>query len=269
MKRSHVVLLWLAAMAITVGSAAWQRRTGPTYPVRGTATLSAESIPYRLLRSQNTGEALPVRIRASAAVTGEVLWRRYPSNEVLRRQELVRHGEELTLDLPAQPPAGKLEYFVHLTNGLESVELPPQTVVPRQGAVARFKGAVPAWVLAPHIAAMFFGMLFSNAAALSALARRDQARRQAWVAFVLLAVGGLLLGPAVQKYAFDAWWTGWPFGHDLTDNKTAVAVVAWGIALLLGRGGRPARVAILIAALVTLVVFVVPHSMFGSELQVQ
>jgi hypothetical protein len=124
-------------------------------------------------------------------------------------------------------------------------------------------------VLIPHIAAMFFGMLFSNAAALSALARREQARRQAWVAFALLAVGGLLLGPAVQKYAFDAWWTGWPFGHDLTDNKTAVAVAAWGIALLRARGGRSARVAIVAAALVTMAVFIVPHSMFGSELKVQ
>ena len=282
MTRSRVVLLWLAAIAITVGSAAWQRRTGPTYPLRGTAKLGGEEITYRLLRSQNTGEGLPVRIRVSAAVTGDVLWRRYPSTETLRRQALVRRGEELELDLPAQPAAGKLEYYVHLTNGLESVELPPQIAEPRRGAVARFKGAVPAHVLVPHIAAMFFGMLFSNAAALSALARREQARRQGWVAFALLAVGGLLLGPAVQKYAFDAWWTGWPFGHDLTDNKTAIAVAAWGIALLVGRGTRGARgaraaepmrrsawIAIILAAVVTLAVFVVPHSMFGSELKVQ
>ena len=89
------------------------------------------------------------------------------------------------------------------------------------------------------------------------------------MAFVLLAIGGLLLGPAVQKYAFDAWWTGWPFGHDLTDNKTAIAVAAWGIALLRTRGGRGARVAIVVAALVTMAVFIVPHSMFGSELKVQ
>lgn len=269
MKRSRVALLWLAAIALTVGSAAWQRRTGPTYPLRGTTKLGGEEISYRLLRSQNTGADLPVRIQASAAVTGDVLWRRYPSDETLRRQELVRRGDELALDLPAQPAAGKLEYYVHLTNGLESVELPPQLALPRKGAVARFKGAVPAYVLAPHIAAMFFGMLFSNAAALSAWTRRDQARRQAWVAFVLLAVGGLLLGPAVQKYAFDAWWTGWPFGHDLTDNKTAVAVAAWGIALLRTRGGRSARVAIVVAALVTMAVFIVPHSMFGSELKVE
>ncbi len=81
MKRSRVVLLWLAAIAITVGSAAWQRRTGPSYPMRGSAMLGGETIAYRLLRSQNTGEPLPVRVRASAGVTGEVAWRRYPSNE--------------------------------------------------------------------------------------------------------------------------------------------------------------------------------------------
>jgi hypothetical protein len=238
--------------------------------------LSGETITYRLLRSQNTGEPLPVRVRAAAGVTGEVAWRRYPSSEPLERVALARRGEELEAALPAQPPAGKLEYFVHLTDGAASVELPPATVAPRKGAVARFKGAVPAHVLVPHIATMFLGMLFSNAAALSALAQRDQARRQAWMAFALLAVGGLLLGPAVQKYAFGAWWTGWPFGHDLTDNKTAVAVAAWGIALALSggarggsRGRRTAAVAIVLAAVVTLAVFVVPHSMFGSELKVQ
>jgi len=272
MKRSRVVLLWLAAIVITVGSAAWQRRTGPSYPARGTAMLGGEAIPYRLLRTQVTGEALPVRIRASAGVTGEVAWHRYPSDEPLNRIGLVRQGGELVATLPAQPPAGKLEYFVHLTNGEASVELPLAKAAPRQGAVARFKGAVPAHVLVPHIATMFFGMLFANAAALSALARRDQARRQAWVAFLLLLVGGLLLGPAVQKYAFGAWWTGWPFGHDLTDNKTAIAVVAWGLALVASRGlpgRRLGRLAIVFAALLTLAVFLVPHSMFGSELKVQ
>ena len=275
MKLSRVVLLWLAAIVITVGSAAWQRRTGPSYPARGTAVLGGESISYRLLRTQVTGEALPVRIRASAGVTGEVAWHRFPSDEPLNRIALARQGEELVASLPAQPPAGKLEYFVHLTNGEASVELPLAKAAPRLGAVARFKGAVPAHVLVPHIATMFFGMLFANAAALSALARREQARRQAWVAFLLLLVGGLLLGPAVQKYAFGAWWTGWPFGHDLTDNKTAIAVIAWGLALVASRGlhgggaGRLGRLAIVFAALVTLAVFLVPHSMFGSELKVQ
>ena len=82
----------------------------------------------------------------------------------------------------------------------------------------------------------------------------------------MLALGGLVLGPLVQKAAFGAYWTGWPFGHDLTDNKMAVAVLAWAIAALGMRAGRSGRVAILAAFAVTLVVFAIPHSTWGSEL---
>jgi len=96
---------------------------------------------------------------------------------------------------------------------------------------------------------------------------RPRAARQGSVALALLAVGGLLLGPVVQKYAFGAFWTGFPYGTDLTDNKTALAVLAWGVAVVAAARGRWARAAIVAAALVTLVVFAVPHSLFGSELR--
>ena len=43
-------------------------------------------------------------------------------------------------------------------------------------------------------------------------------RTLVFITFGLIGVGGFLLGPAVQKMAFDAWWTGIPFGHDLTDH---------------------------------------------------
>ena len=32
--------------------------------------------------------------------------------------------------------------------------------------------------------------------------------------FGLIAVGGFILGPIVQKNAFDAYWTGIPFGWE-------------------------------------------------------
>jgi hypothetical protein len=264
MRRFLVVSLWLLALLLTLVSAAWQRRSGPTYPVRDTASLLGEEIPYRLLRSETTGEPLPVRITVTnPAITGELWWRRYPSNHPWQQLPLVREGDELRAELPSLPPAGKLEYQVALRRGDTTVHFPAKP------AVARFKGAVPSWVLAPHIAAMFLGMLFANAAALSALANRPQAVRQAWVTLGLLTIGGLLLGPIVQKYAFDAFWTGWPFGHDLTDNKTAVAVLAWALALWRTRGRRPARGAIVTAAVITLAVFLIPHSTWGSELAVE
>jgi hypothetical protein len=80
----------------------------------------------------------------------------------------------------------------------------------------------------------------------------------------LLILGGLVFGPIMQKYAFDAYWTGWPFGGDLTDNKTAVAALAWlCAALALSRSKRPVVWA-LAAAIIVLVVFLIPHSLLGS-----
>jgi uncharacterized BrkB/YihY/UPF0761 family membrane protein len=81
-----------------------------------------------------------------------------------------------------------------------------------------------------------------------------------------LAIGGLILGPIVQKYAFDAYWTGWPFGHDLTDNKSLVAFIFWVIALAMLSRNRVRRTWVVVAAVVTLVVFMIPHSMLGSEI---
>jgi hypothetical protein len=109
-------------------------------------------------------------------------------------------------------------------------------------------------------------MLVANAAGLLALRGERKLFRISLVVIGLLAVGGLFLGPLVQKQAFDAYWTGWPFGTDLTDNKTAVAVLAWAAAAFLARGGRDARKAVVVAALVTLVVFLVPHSAWGSQI---
>ena len=135
----------------------------------------------------------------------------------------------------------------------------------------RFKGDVPALVLIPHVVTMFVSMMIGVRAALAAALGRPEARRYAWVAVVGIAIGGLVLGPIVQKYAFGAFWTGWPFGSDLTDNKTLGMWLAWVAAVVvLGRRNDPAdRVArwtTVAAALVMIAVYLVPHSLRGSQL---
>ena len=104
------------------------------------------------------------------------------------------------------------------------------------------------------------------AAGLSALGHWPQAKREAYICIGLLLVGGFMLGPLMQKYAFGEWWTGVPFGFDLTDNKTLIAVAFWMFAAWRVRAGSPARAEVILAALVTLVVFAIPHSVWGTEI---
>jgi hypothetical protein len=75
----------------------------------------------------------------------------------------------------------------------------------------------------------------------------------------------MVLGPLVQKYAFGDLWTGIPFGWDLTDNKTLIAMVFWVLAVIMNRiKERPLYT--VLAAFILLLVYSIPHSMFGSEL---
>jgi hypothetical protein len=174
---------------------------------------------------------------------------------------MARSGDQLRASVPAQPAAGKVEYRVHLTQGEETLWLPAERAV-----VARFKGSVPAGLLAPHILCMILAMLWSTRAGIEALLSGAQQHKLALGTLGLLAGGGLILGPLVQHFAFGALWTGWPLGEDLTDNKLAVAVLAWLVAGLRGRGGRSARGWILAASVLSLVVYAIPHSLHGSTL---
>jgi hypothetical protein len=256
------IALWLVAVLITLASAWWQRTSGPTYPVRAQVTLGGTRQELRLERSHGGADDQPIRLLVpDPEVTAEVAWRRFPSAEQWTVEPLRREGERLIGRLPHQPPAGKLEYQVRLRRGTESA------VVPDQPAVTRFKGEVPAEVLVPHILFMFAAMLVSNRAGLEALAGGAGVARLAWVTFGLLVLGGFVFGPVVQKYAFGYWWAGVPFGWDLTDNKTLLAGIAWLVAVARLRGAHVARVAVIVAALVTVAVFVIPHSTWGSELR--
>jgi hypothetical protein len=255
---------WTVAILITLVSAVWQRWSGPTYPVRGTADIGGLVIKYRLERTYSIAGRMPVVVQtADAGVTGVVEWRRFPTSDPWQPRAMERRGDTLAAAVPPEPEplmpmAGKLEYRVVLSKGKHRGSFPP---VP---AVARFKGDVPAAVLIPHVAAMFFGMLFSTRAALAALFGGDRRLWGYWTVGLLVA-GGFVLGPIVQKMAFGEYWTGIPWGYDLTDNKTLIAGAAWILAAVQLRRGRYDRIAVVAATVLMMVVFAIPHSTWGSQ----
>ncbi len=132
--------------------------------------------------------------------------------------------------------------------------------------VIRFKGNVSLMILIPHIIAMFASMLLAARSGLEYFSEHSNLRVLTYWTIGFIVVGGFVFGPVVQYYAFDAWWTGWPLGTDLTDNKTAIALLAWiGVAFALRRSKKP-QVWAIAASIITFAVFLIPHSLLGSEL---
>ncbi len=260
------VLLWILAVVLMMATAVYQRRTGPTHPARGGTELAGQTIDYRLIRSETTGTEARLSVPVSDPSTDGILqWRRYPTEEPWTEVHMHLEDGELAATLPTQPPAGKLQYRLLLEAGDEAVQLPLEGP-----AVLRYKGEVPAAVLVPHVLFMFLAMVWGLRTLLELSAGRPKVRSQAWTTLALMLLGGLVLGPAVQHYAFGEAWTGVPFGWDLTDNKTLLMVLAWGTGCgfvgLRGPVTARARKAMAVAGVVMLAVYLIPHSLFGSTL---
>lgn len=254
-------VLWIFAVIFTISIAIYQRMTGPTYPLKGKIEINNSEIKYKLLRSADCdGPARIIIKNIPEGVTGMVKYKRFNVAEEYTLSPLEKEENNLVALLPEQPPAGKLEYFIELNADGERYTINEQAVV------IRFKGVVPSWILIPHIILMFFAMLFSTRTGIEAIFRGRHALKYALVTVITLFFGGLVLGPIVQEYAFGDYWTGWPFGHDLTDNKTLVAFVFWVIAYVRLRKNPGNRLWPILACTVLLLVYLIPHSMFGSQL---
>jgi len=275
MKKS---ILWFLAIVLTLGAAYYQRKTGPTYPK--TVNVNVNDLPYeiKLVRSLGLDERPEVKLKITDKTINAKLWYKrfktndeysvsefrykvYPVNSFLMNKVFkITEESGFFAELPQQQPAGKLQYYIELTDSKGTTTIFKETPV-----VIRFKGAVPSYILTPHILLMFLAMLFSTLAGLMAITKHPLYRKYSVWTLVLFIAGGMILGPLVQKYAFGAFWTGVPFGWDLTDNKTLIALLFWILAVIMNRKKeRPFYT--IVAAAVLLLIFSIPHSIFGSEL---
>jgi len=253
--------VWILAGLITLAAVYYQRVTGPTQPFKTEVNTGIQKFPIVFQRSHSGTTDCPVVLQISdITVKGFLLFRKYPGKDEMTKIELKREGDKLTAFLPNQPPAGKLEYRVDLKKDGSPLKINNDIPV-----LIRFTGDVPKAILVIHIFLMFLAMFFSNATGILALFGIRSYKFFTVLTFAILLVGGLVFGPLVQKYAFNEWWAGIPFGWDLTDNKTLIAVLVWLMALEMIKK-KSAAFWVIIASLVTIAIFSIPHSLYGSQL---
>lgn len=268
-------LLWVLAVAATVVVFLFQDRTGPTKPLVGEFQTARGEVHYKFLRSETIGTDLQIMLidPVPDGIQCSVKYRRYKSDDdwstVYMRPgtfEFTRRGSTSSVEgwgvaLPSlEERAGKYEYYVYVDDGIDQ----PVSVTGDTPVFARYKAHVPVWVLLLHIFVIFFSMTLALRTTLEAVV--DGAFKGLLAATILfLLLGAFVLGPLVQWYAFGVWWSGVPLGYDWTDNKVLLELFFWLIALYMNRGRRRNRASIYLAGAVTVLVFVIPHSLFGSE----
>ncbi len=256
--------MWLFAILLTIFSIVFQRITGPSYPVEGQARMPNVICDYSLARSHVSTQLYTIKLLIpDMQVYGQVEWRNYKiQGEPWKTIAMNRQGSLLVASLPQRRPADKIEYKVILERDKARMVLNDGEPI-----VIRFRGYVPEYWLIPHIILMFAAMLLANRTGIGAMLGNslDQIYKWSWSTMICLFMGGVLFGGIVQYYAFEAFWTGIPFGTDLTDNKTLVALIIWAITLRkLYKDSKKARNWTIAAFFVTLIVYCIPHSLLGT-----
>lgn len=250
------ILFWVLAVILTLVASVYQKETGPTNEKRLEVLIDGTSYQCKLPRSGNEVDKAVVLKGFPAETKAFLFWKKYPTADAFTKVEMITGDEGLTAVLPVQPHAGKLEYYVEI-NGTTYFEAEP--------LIIRFKGAVPAWALIPHILLMFIAMLTGSYAFLQALSNDEVYKKYIFITLGILIVGGFIFGPIVQYFAFDTPWAGIPFGTDLTDNKTLIALVALILSAITSKKKWNRWIAIS-SIIVLFAVFSIPHSFRGSEL---
>ncbi|MCK4881276.1 MAG: hypothetical protein KAS82_11460 [Bacteroidales bacterium] len=255
------VLFWVLAVIISLAAMFYQRMTGPTYPKNYEISYQNEEFRFGLPRSNNGRPGdYPVEVQLPEAFSANLIWRLFPTENPWDTLVMERQGDLLSTNLPHQPPAGKIEYHLELMADGNLIDLHED-----ENVVIRFRGDVPAWALIPHVLMMILTVIWSMATIIFALANIPSYKKHMGVTIIFLLIGGFILGPVVQKFSFGQLWTGWPLGEDMTDNKVLFALIAYLVAWFLRKRSYGRWLAIG-AALVMLAVYLIPHSMGGSEL---
>ncbi len=251
MKKS---LCWLLAVVITLALCIYQRMTGPTYPKRVTVELSGERYKIKLPRSGVRHDEAVVLKGVPQGVKSQLHFRRYPTADAYTTVDFSFTDGAWQASLPVQPVAGKLQYYITVGGQDYSADDP---------VVIRFRNDVPAGILVPHILLMFAAMLLAVYTFLLVVTGKPYS---SWLkaTAATLFVGGFIFGPLVQHSAFGPWWTGFPYGTDLTDNKTLLSFLFFMVALATLKW-KHNRWVVALAVLFMIVVFSIPHSAYGSE----
>jgi len=210
-KRIKNILVWLIAIIITLSAAIYQRLTGPTYPARAEITANGKLYKLKLVRSLGLDERPVVRLAIyDSTVSAKLFYKRFRSTEpytetnfrymvipvhsfVMNKIFGISEIKGFFASLPQQPPAGKLQYYIEITDNTGKL-----TLYKANPVVVRFKGSVPGWILIPHILLMFIAMLFSTAAGIMSVFKHPSYKKYSVWTLVLLTAGGMILGPVVQ-----------------------------------------------------------------------
>ena len=271
---------FLVGFVITVALFAIARRTSSNRPGRIEVEAGGLHLSHVEVKEQVGPGEPEVRLSVAPAGSGEawVLSRSSRDGMVAHRPMARAETGEWTATLPDLGKGKRIEYAFSVTG--------ERRVIARLPAgkddflLVKYKGQYSMPVLVLHIVFMFgsfYFMVQTMMGAVQILREREGKLitvRMMRLAMICVFIGGWPLGFILNYQRFGPVWEGFPFGLDITDNKTQIIFLFWLTAMILVRGSffgkgeqfdtlgdRGFAWAMVTCFIVSMFLYLVPHSL--------
>lgn len=184
--------------------------------------------------------------------------------------------------IPLHPKGQVAWYYLEAVDQREQGEI--KVTLPETGQVQpirlKFEGEVPAYIVIPHVLCIFGAIFFAVLALFSIIDIKKgkrtlkQSVKFPLLTFVLLFLGFVPFGIAMNYFAFGVLWEAFPFGRDVTDNKSQIMLLFWLATLFLVKGtvggkgdgrnlvsDRGYCTLVMVSFLATMIILAIPHSL--------
>jgi hypothetical protein len=186
--------------------------------------------------------------------------------------------------IPLHAKGKKAWYYLEVISGSGSEEVSVTLPRSNSGKVdpirLKFEGEVPAYVIIPHILAIFAAFFFATLTLFTAVDMKRgkgtlaKSVKYCAITLLLLFIGFFPFGWAMNYFAFGVLWEAFPFGRDVTDNKSQIMFLFWLVTLIMVKGtlwgkgedknlisGRAYSTLVIVSFVATMIILAVPHSL--------
>jgi hypothetical protein len=294
MKTSKVILAILITLALLVVARRASQRQVPVITESTTySELTLSHTCKHVFKGDGTLAQLDVLVTGGLvpddAVIAIYYQPRYPTDEdsgkaPIRVEAVTIPGHELIyrVAVPNQGRGSEFSYRFQLENAAGQILAAIPAEISRDKLNRlwfRYEGRRSLILLVAHILGMFGSFLLMVMVFLTACENTKlnpvklRLSRQVLWATIILFLGSFPLGIWLEYQVYGTYWTGIPFGRDLTDSKTLVIFIYWLVMLLLLKGSAlksnpradsigpvAARWVAIIGVLLSLALYLIPHS---------
>jgi hypothetical protein len=283
---NKIMKFWriLFAFIFTLLLLGFARKTTTVRSVHVTAEKSGILIDHNTVpKKVGEGEVqIPVKVIGANEVK---LFYKIEEGEFQSVDMTPKEGESdvFVASIPHHKKGTKAWYYIEARKQIDdtklTVSLPDRNSTNFDPILLKFEGVVPPYIIFSHVFSNFAAVFFSVLAVGKAvdLKKRKSTLKKSVVfsllTFIFLFLGFFILGCALNYFAFGVRWEAFPFGHDVTDNKSQIILLFWLVTLFLVKGtifGRdPSKnlvsektysTMVIISFVVTVIMYLIPHS---------